>query len=547
VAEVCRRLDGIPLAIELAAARTRLLTPAQIAERLEETLALPAGPHGGAERHYTMRAALAWSYDMLSEAEQGLFRRLAVFRSSFILEAAAAVAPAVGGDILSLLGGLIDKSLVAVVDGPAGERRFRLLGPVRQFAADLLDASGERDDAARCHRDHLQSRLRAYGDFANFAPGTAAFERLAAEVDNLRAVVEHAMRASQPEAAVALIQSYRGWWPALGLVDEQQDRLEAALTAADPGQISLGVLANALSMASRHATYLGRVDAAAAFAGQLGELQDQHPENFAVRGAWAHALATLTFYRADGDRLEGNRLILASQHAYEACGLPGLAAAAALNVPLAAILWDFPDDPYAAASVSDTSRLGQTGGAPNVAAFARLFDRVIRVMAGAGDAYPSCLEAFAVLDALDGGWLAAWGGLSTSVAAELVGDQTVATAHALRWVRFCRRSGVRLMLSCGIRAAARLSAMAGDPDESLRLWAGAEHVEVVTGMRYMPLMERLDRPLRQECTDALGPDAARLLAEGASWSVAEATQAAEEALLRLQADNDWNETKGAAV
>ena len=170
VAEVCRRLEGLPLAIELAAARARLLTATQIADRLEETLALPAGGHGGVERHHTMRAALAWSYDLLSEIEQELFRRLAVFRSSFILEAAAAVAPAVSDDILSVLGGLVDKSLVTVVDGPDGERRFRLLEPVRQFAAELLQASGEQDDAASRHRHHLLSRLPApgYG-----APGLA--------------------------------------------------------------------------------------------------------------------------------------------------------------------------------------------------------------------------------------------------------------------------------------------------------------------------------------------------------------------------------------
>ncbi len=92
------------------------------------------------------------------------------------------------------------------------------------------------------------------------------------------------------------------------------------------------------------------------------------------------------------------------------------------------------------------------------------------------------------------------------------------------------------MLACGIRGAARLSATAGHPEESLRLWGGAEQIEAVTGMGYMPLVARLDRPLRQQCTDALGPDAARLLAEGASWSVAEATQAAEGALQRLQPD-----------
>jgi hypothetical protein len=169
---------------------------------------------------------------------------------------------------------------------------------------------------------------------------------------------------------------------------------------------------------------------------------------------------------------------------------------------------------------------------------------MIQVMGGDRHSYESCLDAFAELEAVDGGWYVFWCGWAVSVAAKLVGDRPVAAAHAVRLVRFCRRSGIRLMLAWLIRGIARLSATMGYPGESLRLWGSAEHIETVTGQPYMPLMERLDRPLRQQCTDALGPDAARLLAEGASWSVAEATQAAEEALLTLQADDNGSEPTG---
>jgi predicted ATPase/class 3 adenylate cyclase len=534
VAEVCRRLEGLPLAIELAAARARLLTVAQIAERLDETLGLLKGGHGGVERHQTMRAALAWSYDLLGEAEQELFRRLAVFRSSFILEAAAAVAPAVSGDILDVLGGLVDKSLVAVVDDQAGRRRFRLLEPVRQFAAGLLQASGERDDAARRHRDHLLSRLQT-PDYVVI--GSAAFEDLATEVDNVRAAVEHSMRTSEPEAATLLISSYEVSWQHLGLVDELVDRLADALRTASPARISLAALSYALETASRNATYLGRVGEATAFAERLADLRGQHPDEARVRASWAYSLALLNLYRVGGDRSEGNRLVREAQHAFVLSDQPVWAAVAAGNLALAAIPWDAIDDVDVAAAIKDATRLAQTGGSPNVALTVHVLDGLTRVMGGAGDAFPSCLDAFAELDALEEGWLAEWCGLGVGPVAELVGDNRVASAHALRWVRFCRRSGVRLMLSSAIRGAARLSAAAGYPAEALRLWAGAEHVEAVTAMRYMPLMQRLDGPLRQQCTDALGPGAARPLAEGASWSVAEATQAAEEALLGLQADN----------
>jgi hypothetical protein len=97
------------------------------------------------------------------------------------------------------------------------------------------------------------------------------------------------------------------------------------------------------------------------------------------------------------------------------------------------------------------------------------------------------------------------------------------------------------LLTCGIRASARLAARGGHPEQSLRLWGGAERIEADIGLRDMPLINRLDQPLRQQCTDAIGPDATRLLAEGASWSVPEATQAAEAALLALQAETRMSE------
>jgi predicted ATPase/class 3 adenylate cyclase len=527
VAEVCRRLDGLPLAIELAAARSRLLSPVQIADRLEETLALAAPGRSGVERHQTMRAALVWSYDLLSEAEQLLFRRLAVFRSSFILEAAAAVAPEVSGDILSVLGGLVDKSLVTVVDGPAGQRRFRLLEPVRQFAAELLQPSGEQDDAASRHRHHLLSLLQP-------PPGTAVTREMAAEVDNLRAAVENAMRTSEPEAAIALILAF-GSWMDLGLLDEQLERLDAALEAADPARMSVHLLASAFYVASTTATNSGRVDEASVYAGRLAELSDEHPERLDVRGTCAYALGFLTLFRADGDRSQGNRLMREAQEAAEDAGNPIGAGAIAAAMVMAAIPSDAVHDPEVVRAIHDGTRLAQTPGDPSLTVLVRLLDAVLRVMNQESEAYPSCLRAFAELDSFDLGWFAEWGGVYVGVAAELVGDQPVAVTHALRWVRFCRRSGQRNLLTCGIRAAARLTAAAGYHEEAMRLWAGAERVEAATAMRYMALMQRLDGAPRQQCADALGPNATPLLAEGASWSVLEATQAAEEALLTLQA------------
>jgi hypothetical protein len=344
------------------------------------------------------------------------------------------------------------------------------------------------------------------------------------------------MRRSEPEAAVTLIQAYWPWWPDLGLVDEYVDRMTAAVRTADPVRMSLGVLSWGLTLASNNALFLGRPDDAGALADRLAGLRDQHPDRPSVRADWAYAMAMLNWYQAGGDRSQGNRLIREAQHTYEELGLSRKAVSAAILIMLAAIPWDSADDPEVARAIRDCTLLSQKPGTLNEAAHGRVLDPVLRVVGGDRDAYPSCLAAFAELEAVDGGWYVFWGGWGVGVAAELVGDRSVAAAHALRLVRFCRRSGVRLMLAWAIRGVARLSATMDYPGESLRLWGSAEHIEAVTGQPYMPLMERMDRPLRQHCADALGPDAARLLAEGASWSVAEATQAAEEALLKIEPD-----------
>ena len=536
VAELCRRLEGLPLAIELAAAWARLLSPAQIAERLEETLARPAGGHGREERHHTMRAALAWSYDLLNEAEQELFRRLAVFRTSFILEAAAAVADTSGADILSVLGGLVDKSLVAVVDGPAGQRRYRLLEPVRQFATELLNASGERDHAARRHRDHLLSRLPGPGS----GPDPSAYAGLAAELDNVRAAMEHAMSTSEPEAAVALTLPYSWWWLDLGLHDEYLERLGEALRVADRSRISVEELSVALSDASYISTQVGRFSEAAAFADQLAELRDTHPDMLTVRADWAWAMADLEWFRAGSEQSHALRVMQQSQHTCEACGVISQAASTAAKIASAAILWDRVG-PEVTGAISDCMALSKTVGWRGGVLTMRVFASVIELMGEQNDAYPSCLEAFAELEAHDSSWLAEWTSMYVGMAAELANDHAVATAHALRLVRFCRRSGLRTLLTCGIRSSARLAARRGHPEKSLRLWGSAERIEADIGLRDMPLINRLDQQLRQQCTDAIGPDATGLLAEGASWSVAKATQAAEEALLALQAETRMSE------
>ena len=145
VHELIHRLDGLPLAIELAAARVKLLGPEQLLERIAQRLDLLKGGRDVDERHATLRATIAWSYDLLSEEEQQLFARLAVFRGGCTLDAAEAVC---GAD-LDTLASLLDKSLVRRRIEADGEERFWMLETIREFATELLHSGGEEDSLAR--------------------------------------------------------------------------------------------------------------------------------------------------------------------------------------------------------------------------------------------------------------------------------------------------------------------------------------------------------------------------------------------------------------
>ena len=163
ISRICHRLDGIPLALELAASRVRVLGVTALADRLDDRLRLlTSGPRSAPARHQTLRAAMDWSFDLLTETEQRLLRRLSVFPQNFDLEAATAVAgdDADPIDVLDLLARLIDKSLV-VPEGMADTARYRLLETVRQYAAEKLGAAGEADAIRDRHRRHFVGRILA--------------------------------------------------------------------------------------------------------------------------------------------------------------------------------------------------------------------------------------------------------------------------------------------------------------------------------------------------------------------------------------------------
>ncbi|MFE3638497.1 tetratricopeptide repeat protein [Streptomyces sp. NPDC059168] len=233
VAQICFRLDGMPLALELAAARVHLLAPDQIAERLDDALALLSrGSRHGVTRQQTLLATLEWSHRLLDGEEQCLFRRLAVFAGGFSLAAAEDVCadgvPA--GSVLDLLGRLADKSLVCVEPGPR-EARYRLLETIRQYAAELLRGSGE---SAGVEARHRQFYLRlAEARDREPATGVAGATSLELEADygNIRAALRSFLR-HRPESGLRLAVALRSFWPERGRLAEGRRWLDDALAAA---------------------------------------------------------------------------------------------------------------------------------------------------------------------------------------------------------------------------------------------------------------------------------------------------------------------------
>ncbi len=233
VAQVCHRLDGIPLAVELAAARVKVLAVEQIAARLDDRFRLLTdGSPIALPRHQTLRAAIDWSYHLLSETERVLLRRLSVFAGGWTLEAAESVCAGGGVEadtILDLLAALVDKSL-AVVETQGAEARYRLLETVRQYGTDKLGEAGEAAEVRRRHRDwYLDLAERAEAKLVS-SEGRAWLNRLETEHDNLRAGLEWSGTAvGGAEAQLRLAGALTYFWNYRTHWSEGRRRLEEAL------------------------------------------------------------------------------------------------------------------------------------------------------------------------------------------------------------------------------------------------------------------------------------------------------------------------------
>lgn len=246
VAAICRLLDGLPLAIELAAARSRVFGPRAILARLQGEVnrrrsapalsLLSGGARNVPDRQQTLRAAIDWSYHLLMASEQALFRRLAIFAGGCTLEAVETVC--VAGEVdqddaIDILTSLVEKNLLHVQEGPAGEMRFTLLHVVRKYAQERLQKQGEAEAMAERHARYFLNLAESAGSALPGPHATRWLDRLEADHDNLRAALSWALHQRQAAAILPAAPTLAMLWQLRGHTGEGRDWLQRTLSQSD--------------------------------------------------------------------------------------------------------------------------------------------------------------------------------------------------------------------------------------------------------------------------------------------------------------------------
>ena len=357
VNHLCRRLDGIPLAIELAAARVRMFSPAELAEHLDQRFRLLTGGRGAVERHHTLRAAIDWSYDMLAEPERAVFDRLSVFSGGCTLAAAQAVCS--DGDldpiaVLEALSGLIDKSLL-VADRFDDATRYRQLETVRQYAEERLVACGDADAVRERHARYFVAFARDAGKGLWSRDEIAWAQRVEADLDNVRAAVSWAIAAGETELAMRI---------AAALVTQAVERpawatasiAEQALSAPDADSHPLRAVV--MGEAAWAAARIGDIDRTRALLDEAIEAQRQGARFTASVWTYAAMLSDLRTFSKEIALQRTEEALARAEEAGDVVGATAIRAAQATTL----IAWsDRGEDARASAerALADARALGQ--------------------------------------------------------------------------------------------------------------------------------------------------------------------------------------------
>ncbi len=339
VAEICQRLDGLPLAIELAAARVKMFPPTALLARLERRLPLLTG--GGRDlpmRQQTMRDAIAWSYDLLTPRERALFRRVSVFVGGFTLEAAQAVGAAEGDpgfDVLEGVAGLVEQSLLQQEVGPDDEPRYGMLETVSEYGLERLEASGEAETVQEQHADYFLALAEQWApprwSWGEVEP--AHLDRLERDHDNLRAAFTWFHGRGDAAACLRLTKATHAFRETRGHLREARDWLERALAL--PGDVPAVLRATGLRELGWTMFELGAEGAAAAAGEQALAIFRTLGDHEGI----AHSLVVMGCVAVEGGDLDrGERLHEEAREVARTGGDPRGGAGVLNNLGLIALL-----------------------------------------------------------------------------------------------------------------------------------------------------------------------------------------------------------------
>ena len=549
VGRICRRLDGIPLAIELAAARLRVMPAAELEARLDERfLLLTGGSRAALPRQQTLRAMVEWSWELLTGAERAVLARLSTFAGGFGLAAAEAVAadPDVpAAEVLGHLGVLVDKSLVQFGDAGTGPGRYRLLETVRQYAAGRLDALGPAvADAARvAHRDYYLALAEAAAPQLIAQDQAEWLDRLDAELGNLRAAIAVSLTQADPQPGSRLAASLRVYWRVRGHAAEGAHVLRALLDAPAAQEATL-LRARALTVAAHLLQQTGGYAIAA----------DYCEEALAIaRAAGDDCLVA--------DLLHQRAWVLMRQ-GQPGAALPLIESGLGLGRHLA--------EPHLTARLV-SARAFATNAEGDHAGAARDVAEALRLYRQAGDrlqvgmmlinlsdyelwtgdldaARGHLAEALDIARTLNAREGIVYGTFNLGLAEYLGGSPGVAEALFMESLDLARRMGMKAMMAYALIGLALAGHGGADPDWSARLHGAAGQALADLGHALEPLEERLADLDRQRLRAAMGDgafeaeyaagrtlDLAQVLAAlGRTDAAAEQARVAHEALPGIQ-------------
>lgn len=448
VAWLCSRLDGLPLALELAAAQLRLLTLDQINERLEDRFRLlTGGARTALPRHRTLQAAMHWSYDLLERPERELFQRLSVFAGGFSVDGVEAVHAGPSAKVVETLGNLIDASLIEVEDAVAGQARYRMLETVRQFAADKLAETGDQEAPRRAHAAFYREAAK---DIAGELP-TSWIERLNAERDNFRDALRWSIGTGDTDSALKLTLRLARFWFTAGYLHEAQEWLRRVLEQEGPDS---DLRARVLATGAWLSFHGGRMERALALARNAADMATRLGNEEVHSVALGHLAAATSAT----DTREGVRLYRQALDGARRVGNLRL-----VEVQLFGLGWvtawrGRTDEVEAIANELSTEFPDLEGTASHLRGMARLFR---------GDNANAVIEFEAAADAYRSGGhthFAAWADVLRARALLNMNDPDAATHIAASALQDGRNSGAGVVVALALQALGRAALLLGDLD-----------------------------------------------------------------------------------